>query len=436
MENINKNKRVLFSTVISEAMNWCEEEFKDAPKYKRRLPRTTISDLKKLKGEDRKKANKELKIGEGLSDFKRSYIYIKGKAGKVLSKEDEEIYKAYKELEKGYKINPWEATILEAKEWCKEKFNNRPIYERRMPRTNITGVRIVPEGEPETEEQRELRIGGRLANFRQRDIYINGEEGEFLSKEDERIYKLYKELENDYKINSYEATILEAREWCEEKFNNEPIYKRRLPIYVNDKIHSKKVGELETKEQRESKIGNRLNDFRKSDIYKKGEKGEFLSEEDERIYKLYKELENDYKINTFKAIILEAKEWCEENYKDKPRDERRMPRAYITGVKGAEAGELETEEQREIRIGMGLVNFRRGSMIYKKGELGEKLTAEEEIIYNDYKKIEEEYASKYQRALCGKKKQKAKAIEQRNQAKELCEQYEKLLSERDGDKIV
>ena len=55
-----------------------------------------------------------------------------------------------------------EKNIIEIEKWCKEQFEGKPEYSRRTPKTNIRGISAAKEGEEETEEQRELRLGQAL----------------------------------------------------------------------------------------------------------------------------------------------------------------------------------------------------------------------------------------------------------------------------------
>ena len=76
--------------------------------------------------------------------------------------------------------------IMEIEEWCKEQFDGKPEYSRRTPKTNIRGISAAKEGEEETEEQREVRLGHALSTFKQKDIWKNYQEGkeQLLSREE------------------------------------------------------------------------------------------------------------------------------------------------------------------------------------------------------------------------------------------------------------
>ncbi len=47
--------------------------------------------------------------------------------------------------------------IIEIEQWCKEKFEGKPEYSRRLPKS-IKGISIAKEREKETKEQIEARL--------------------------------------------------------------------------------------------------------------------------------------------------------------------------------------------------------------------------------------------------------------------------------------
>lgn len=378
---------------LLEAKEWCEEKFKNEPKYKRRLPRAYITGVNLAeKREEETEDQKEMRIGLALdSSIRRSTIYEKVANKQILSPEEQEIYSLYLEIYNNYNINLQEVNLLQIKEWCEEEFKDSPRHERRLPRPKIKGVKIAKKGEEETREQIELRLGNMLHNFKSSKIYIKVEQGEELLEEEERIYNLYKELDNNYNINAYETSLLMAKEWCEEKFKNKPRYIRRLPRSSIKGVKVAKKGEEETEEQIELRLGSAVHQFTYTKLYQKAQSGEKLTEYEQKIYNLYIELDDEYNISTDEANLLMAKEWCEENFKDRPIYERRLPRASIKGVKAAKNGEMPTNDQREIRIGFGLVNFRRRSDIYKKVQNKEVLTLKEQRIYNLYVELCNQY---------------------------------------------
>ena len=80
---------------------------------------------------------------------------------------------------------------MEIEEWCKERNEGKPEYSRRTPRSKIKGIIAVKEGEKETEDQREIRLGQALSTFKQKDIWKNYQEGKEKGLSREEIKQEY-----------------------------------------------------------------------------------------------------------------------------------------------------------------------------------------------------------------------------------------------------
>ena len=100
---------------------------------------------------------------------------------------------------------------MELEEWCKETNEGKPEYSRRTPRTGIKGIMAVKEGEEETEEQRELRLGKALSKFKQSTIRKNYQEGKEkgLSRE---------EIKQEYGMREGEIALVERYERVIEEY--------------------------------------------------------------------------------------------------------------------------------------------------------------------------------------------------------------------------
>ena len=101
--------------------------------------------------------------------------------------------------------------IMEIEEWCKEKNEGKPEYSRRLPK-QINGIKIAKEGEEETEEQRELRLGQALNRFKQSTIWKNYQEGKEkgLSRE---------EIKQEYGMREGEIALVERYERIIEEYD-------------------------------------------------------------------------------------------------------------------------------------------------------------------------------------------------------------------------
>ena len=101
--------------------------------------------------------------------------------------------------------------IIKIEKWCKEQFEGKPEYSRRTPRSDIGGISAAKEGEEETEEQRELRLGKALKKFKQNTIWKNYQEGKEkgLSRE---------EIKQEYGMREGEIALVERYERIIEEY--------------------------------------------------------------------------------------------------------------------------------------------------------------------------------------------------------------------------
>ena len=179
--------------------------------------------------------------------------------------------------------------IMEIEEWCKEQFEGKPEYSRRIPRRDIRGIKTAKEGEEETEEQREVRLGHALSKFKQSAIWKNYQEGKEkgLSREEIKqeygmregeiaLVERYERVIEEYNygdLNIQADNIMEIEEWCKEQFEGKPEYSRRTPRSGIGGISAAKEGEEETEEQRELRLGKALKKFKQSTIWKNYQEG-------------------------------------------------------------------------------------------------------------------------------------------------------------------
>ena len=211
---------------IIKIEEWCKEQFEGKPKYRRRTPRATIDGIKAVQeGEKETTEQRELYLGRVLSGIKEEDIWKKCQKGKEQGLSREEIKQKYgmregeialveryekviEEYDYG-KLNANANNIIEIEEWCKEKFEGKPEYSRRLPK-KIQGIRAAEEGEKETEEQREKRLGHALNNFKQSDIWKNYQEGKKQGLSREEIKQKYGMREGEIAlVERYERVIEE-----------------------------------------------------------------------------------------------------------------------------------------------------------------------------------------------------------------------------------
>ena len=129
-----------------------------------------------------------------------------------------------------------------------------------------------------------------------------------------------------------------------------------------------------------------------------------LVERYERVIEEY----NYGNLNTSANYIIEIEKWCEEKFEGKPKYMRKTPRASINKIKVAKKGEQETEEQRELRFGIALSEFKT-SYIWKKYQEGKEQGLNIEEIKQKYGMREGEIAlvERYERVIeeYGRKKE-------------------------------
>ena len=344
---------------------WCEE-YGRLPRKQVNIDGVRVEAAKDVVEES--KEQKEQRLGTARSNF-QSYISKKEK----LTEGEQEIKRLYEELDEIYKgesINM--RNYKEYKLWCEEC--------GRLPRMEIIvdGVRIgvAREGEIESKEQKERRLGQARKSFQSRiSKKLN------LTEEEKEVKKLYEELDKIYQGESIKMqNFREYKAWCEEH--------GRLPrTQVNvDGVRVKlaKKGEEESEEQKEQRIGRARRIFLDS-ISKK----ENLTEEEQELKRLYEELEKMYQEKSINMQNYEEyQEWCEK-YGRIPRTIIQVNGKRVNKAKAKDQRtEKETEEQIELRLG----NVKQ-SFFYRISKK-ENLTEEEQELKRLYEELVEQYKNK------------------------------------------
>ena len=281
----------------------------------------------------------EKKISQLRSDFYRK---------KILTEEEDRIKRLYEDLDKKY--SKYVLDYEEYKKWCQEN--------GRLPK--VIKVRTAKEGEIETEEQIERRLAVVKRCFCAKNKF---------TEEEERIKRLYEELDEQYKEKSVQMQNYEEyRAWCN-KYGRLP----RTAVVVNGKkVKLVKDREKETEEQTEQRLGSMRSNFN-------NKLDSLLDEEGRKIKKLYEELDEQYKgKSTQMQNYEEYREWCDKH--------GRLPKSSVNGkiVRAAKKGEEETEEQIEVRLSR--------SRIYFDNKIN--LNDEERKIKKLYEELDEQYKEK------------------------------------------
>ena len=322
--------------------------------------------------------------------------------------------------------------IIEIEKWCKEQFEGKPEYSRRTPRSDIEGIKAAKEGEEETEEQRELRLGNALKKFKQNTSWKNYQEGKEkgLSREEIKqeygmregeiaLVERYERVIEEYDygdLNIQADNIIKIEKWCKEQFEGKPEYSRRTPRSDIEGIKAAKEGEEETEEQRELRLGNALKKFKQNTSWKNYQEGKEkgLSREEIKqeygmregeiaLVERYERVIEEYDygdLNIQADNIIKIEKWCKEQFEGKPEYSRRTPRSDIEGIKAAKEGEEETEEQRELRLGNALKKFKQNTS-WKNYQEGKEKGLSREEIKQEYGMREGEIAlvERYERII-------------------------------------
>ena len=308
--------------------------------------------------------------------------------------------------------------IIEIEKWCKEQFEGKPEYSRRTPSLGIKGIIAAKEGEEETEEQRELRLGRALRRFKQSTIWENYQEGKEQGLSREEIKQEYGMREGEIalverceriieeyaygNLNIQGDNIIKIEEWCKEQFEGKPEYSRRIP-------RSNIKGIKTAKEERELGLGKALSNFKQSTIWKNYQEGKEKGLSREEIKQEYGMREGEIalverceriieeyaygNLNIQGDNIIKIEEWCKEQFEGKPEYSRRIPRSNIKGIKTA-------KEERELGLGKALSNFKQ-STIWKNYQEGKEKGLSREEIKQEYGMREGEIAlvERYERII-------------------------------------
>ena len=328
---------------------WCEQHG--------RLPRLNISGVNAAKkGEKETEEQIEQRLGSARSGLFR-------KNENALTEQEKEIRMLYKELDEQYRE---ESTTMrnykEYEAWCEQH--------GKLPRTGISGVNATKKGEKETEEQIEQRLGSARMWFFSRNENT-------LTEQEKEIRRLYEELTEQYKEESTAMkNCKEYKAWCEQH--------GRLPRPY-----------MEDVEEIEKRLGkSRLRFF--AYIKKNSKK---LTEEEQTIKELYKELDEQYREESpAMKNYKEYEAWCEQHGK--------LPRTGINGVNAAKKGKKETEEQIEQRLGLTRM------WSFRKNE--NTLSEQEKEIRRLYEELDEQY------------KAESAAMRNYKEYKAWCEQHGRL----------
>ena len=263
---------------------------------------------------------------------------------------------------------------LKIEKWCKEKFEDKKLWERKLPSQSA-------------EDEEEKRLGKTLNNLITKLKQYEGIPIEQIEDEDDReIAEIMERLEREYAFGKKQkhyllGNTLEIENWCKEKFEDKPVWKRRLPSQ-------------NAKDEEEKRLGRNLNTLKLKIIRKyEGISMEQIDDEDDKkIVEIIERLDREYAFGYMQTHCLlgnalELEKWCQEKFGDKPVWERRLP------VQNA-------EDEEEKRFGLALSTLIRKTKQYKGMSIYEIKDEDDRRIAELIERLVRDYAFGHQQTHC------------------------------------
>ena len=179
--NITRNALLKNALKIEK---WCKENYGEKEIYERRLPSSTAEN------------EEEKKLGNALHTLrKRMKQYENQEISNIQNEEDKEIFEIIERLDKEYGLGESLKNALKIEKWCKENYEEKEIYERRLP-SSIA------------ENDEEKKLGQALHNLRTKMRKYDGQEiANIQNEEDRNILEIIDRLDREYnskkiKLNS------------------------------------------------------------------------------------------------------------------------------------------------------------------------------------------------------------------------------------------
>lgn len=197
---------------------------------KSRKPRTEIAGVEiAQEGEEETEEQEELRWGLELSKIKRNIVnkYEYKSLEEIEDKYDREIVRIMRELDEKYKDNRELKkrkerslrNVKEIKKWADEN--------RRRPRRSIKGVKVAQEGEKETKQQEEVRLGQAFDHIKANIVkeYEGINITEIENEDDREIVSIMRQIEKEYGNNSNDIIQMKKRANFVQTLGNEKMGK-------------------------------------------------------------------------------------------------------------------------------------------------------------------------------------------------------------------
>ena len=243
---------------------------------------------------------------------------------------------------------------LKIEKWCKEKYGEKEIYERRLPSTIA-------------EDEEEKKLGKVLNNIRRKMKQYEGQEiVNIPNREYREILEIINRLDKEYGLGELLKNALKIEKWCKENYVEKEIYERRLPSTYAENEEEKKLGQA---------LGNIR---RKMKQYKGQEIADIQNEEDRQTLEILERLDREYGLGKLLKNALKIEKWCKENCGEKEIYERRLPSTYA-------------KNEEEKKLGKALGSIRRKMKQYKGQEIADIQNEEDRQTLEIISRLDREY---------------------------------------------
>ena len=243
---------------------------------------------------------------------------------------------------------------LKIEKWCKEKYGEKEIYERRLPSTIA-------------EDEEEKKLGKVLNNIRRKMKQYEGQEiVNIPNREYREILEIINRLDKEYGLGELLKNALKIEKWCKENYVEKEIYERRLPSTYAENEEEKKLGEAL------ARLRTKMKQYEGQEI------ADIQNEEDRKILEIINRLDREYGIGELLKNALKIEKWCKENCGEKEIYERRLPSTYA-------------KNEEEKKLGKALGSIRRKMKQYKGQEIADIQNEEDRQTLEIISRLDREY---------------------------------------------
>ena len=154
---------------------WCKENYGEKEIYERRLPSSIAEN------------EEEKKLGRALKTIRTKMKKYEGQEiADIQNKEDRQTLEIIDRLDREYGLGEPLKNALKIEKWCKENYEEKEIYERRLPSTIA-------------EDEEEKKLGTALAELRRKMKQYEGQEiANIQNEEDRQILEILEMLDREY----------------------------------------------------------------------------------------------------------------------------------------------------------------------------------------------------------------------------------------------